>query len=418
MAHNFPDQTLPSPSAPHSAQTVEATYDHAGSAGVTAAPDIIFTFAFTSWSGAAARGFSFPEDRLASALPGHPRVGRVLVCDPFRGAPRKLAHAALGHRDTPFPASEVAFHHAPVRMRRDDPVDLRSLERTYAAYERGIHRAAVRHGLTRPAVVTANPLLAGFGDFGWAGPVTYYAWDDWAAAEPWRRWWPMYAEAFARLREKRRRVVAVSAGIVSRLAPTGAHAVVPNGIEESEWQRLPPPPDWFAALPAPRLLYVGSLQSRIDVQQLRGLAAAFPGGSITLVGPLLDPAHFAPLRDIPNIRIHPGVPRSEIRGLIGHADVGLIPHIRSPLTEAMSPLKLYEYLAGGLPVAAVDLPAITGVSERVALVPPGADMAPAVRSALALGRGAESERLAFVAQNSWERRFNGLLDVALAGLLF
>ena len=30
--------------------------------------------------------------------------------------------------------------------------------------------------------------------------------------------------------------------------------------------------------------------------------------------------------------------------------MGLIPHVRTPLTEAMSPLKLYEYLAAGRPI--------------------------------------------------------------------
>ncbi len=387
--------------------------DRAGSVEAAPAPDVVFTFAFTSWSGAAARGFSFPEDRLASALPGHPRVGRVLVCDPFRGAPRKLARAALRRPDTPFPTSPTASHHAPLRLRRDDPVDLKAVERAYAAYERGIHREAVHRGLTRAAVVTANPLLAGFGDFRWAASVTYYAWDDWAAAEPRRRWWPAYAEAFTRLRETQRRVVAVSADIISRIAPTGAHTVVPNGIDPSEWQRLAPPPAWFALLPVPRLLYVGSLQSRIDIRQLSGLAASIPEGSITLVGPLLDPGHFAPLRELANVHIHPQVPRAEIPGLIAHADVGLIPHVRSPLTEAMSPLKLYEYLAGGRPVAAVDLPGIAGVSDRVVLVPPGGDIVSGVGRALALGREPENKRLAFVAQNSWERRFDALLDLAL-----
>jgi hypothetical protein len=41
------------------------------------------------------------------------------------------------------------------------------------------------------------------------------------------------------------------------------------------------------------------------------------------------------------------------------------------LTEAMSPLNPYEYLAGGRPVAAVDLPPIAGVDGRVALAPVG-----------------------------------------------
>jgi teichuronic acid biosynthesis glycosyltransferase TuaH len=400
------------------AQAGAPSADHINASGAvheTAQPvDVVFTFAFTSWSGAAARGFSFPEDRLAAAMSEHPRVRGVLVCDPARSAPRKLARAILRRPDTPFPESASAAHHAPVRLRRDDPVSVRPLERAYAVYERGIEQAAARHGLVRPAIITANPILAGFGHFNWAGPVTYYAWDDWTALDARRRWWPAYEEAFSRLRRTGRRVVAVTPRIVSRIAPTGPQLVVPNGIDHREWQEPPPPPEWFLRLPSPRLLYVGSLQSRIDVEQIARIAAGFPDGSISLVGPLQEPAHFEPLRGIANVHIHPPVPRREVTGLIGSADAGLIPHVSSPLTEAMSPLKLYEYLAGGLPVAAVDLPGIAGVSDRTVLVAPGQDMTGAVRQALAMGREPEPQRLAFVAENSWERRFDALLEFALA----
>lgn len=322
--------------------------------------DVIFTFAFTSWSGAAARGFCFSEDRLASALLEHPHVRRVLICDPFRSAPRKLVRALLGHRDTAFPTSDIATQHSPLRLKRDDPAGIKGIERAYAAYERGIRHAALRIGLDRPAIVTANPMLAGFGDFAWAGPVTFYAWDDLAEHAPRRRWREANLEAYRRIHAKRRRVVAVTPGIIDRIAPTGPNAVIPNAVNEEEWLRPGEPPAWFAALPSPRLLYLGSLESRIDVAQVRGLAAAFPGGSIVLVGPLLEPGHFEALRALPNVHFHPQVPRTVVPGLIGHADVGLVPHVHSELTERMSPLKLYEYLAGGLPVAAVDLPARRG----------------------------------------------------------
>jgi glycosyltransferase involved in cell wall biosynthesis len=293
-------------------------------------------------------------------------------------------------------------------------VRLDAVKRTYAAYERSIRHVVQRHNLQRPAVVTANPLFAGFADFDWAGPVTFFCRDDWSAFEPYQRWWPAYGEAVTGMRRRHRRVVAVSETILDRIAPTGRHAVVPNGIDPDEWRHLPPPPPWFATRPSPRLLYVGSLQSRIDVQQLLELATAFPGGSLTLVGPLLDAGHFAPLQDVPNITFHPPVPRAQIPGLIAHADVGLIPHVRSPLTEGMCPLKLYEYLAAGIPVVAVDLPAIAGVSNRVVLVPPSQEMVGAAHRALTLGPASDAERLAFVTESSWERRFDALLDVALA----
>jgi len=380
-------------------------------------PNILFTFAFGSWEGSAARNFSFPEDRFAQALLADPRVRRALVCDDFRSAPRKLARTLLGRNGAQFPPSEVATHHSPLRLRRQHPVDLGAVKRVYAAYERSIRRAAKRHGLERPVIVTTNPFLAGFGEFSWAGPVTFFGRDEFGCAGPpgaADAWWENTMEAYRQIRAKRRRVVAVNQQLIDRIDPAGLHAVAPNGVDATEWQRLPAPADWFAALPSPRLLYVGALESRVDVEQIRQVADEFADGSVTLVGPLAEPKHFEPLRGISNIHIHPPVPRAEVVGLIGHADVGLVPHVRNLGTEAMSPLKLYEYLAGGLPAAAVDLAGVVGISRRVVLVPPDGDMPAAVRRALALGRDREEDRLAFVARHSWERRIDVLFDVALA----
>jgi glycosyltransferase involved in cell wall biosynthesis len=107
-------------------------------------------------------------------------------------------------------------------------------------------------------------------------------------------------------------------------------------------------------------------------------------------------------------------PRQEVVNLIGAAEACLVPHVRDRLTEAMSPLKLYEYLAGGLPVVATDLPPMRGVDPRVTLVPEGGDVAAAVRAALAQGRASEDERRAFIAANTWRSRHERLIELALA----
>jgi teichuronic acid biosynthesis glycosyltransferase TuaH len=96
------------------------------------------------------------------------------------------------------------------------------------------------------------------------------------------------------------------------------------------------------------------------------------------------------------------------------ADVCLLPHRRTPLTESMSPLKLYEYLASGRPVVASDLPPARGIDSRVMLVAPGGDFPGAVREALRSGPASESERRRFVERNSWARRHERILDIALA----
>jgi teichuronic acid biosynthesis glycosyltransferase TuaH len=77
-------------------------------------------------------------------------------------------------------------------------------------------------------------------------------------------------------------------------------------------------------------------------------------------------------------------------------------------------LKLYEYLAGGLPVVATDLQPMRGVDPGVTLVQPGGDYASGVRAALSRGRTEEGLRERFIAEHSWAARQQALLDLALA----
>jgi teichuronic acid biosynthesis glycosyltransferase TuaH len=377
------------------------------------ARDAIFGFDEITWEAAQRRGMCFPTDRLALALAEDARVGRLLICDQPRSAPIKLAKDLLG-KGAAFPASDRVHQHQPLRLRRRDPVSLRGLERFYGGYGRRLHRAARRHGLERPAIVTAHPFVAAFAALGWAGPVTFFATDDWAAHPAYSRWHDAYLAAYARISQRGLRLCAVSATIVERVAPRGPAAVVPNGVDPAEWTDIAPPPEWMAALPGPRFLYVGTLDSRLDVDAVRAVAAAWPEGSIVLAGPVADPAHLQPLRELPNVVLPGPVERPQVAALAHAADACLLPHRRLPLTEAMSPLKAYEYLAGGGPVAATDLPPLRGIEGPLKLAPPGGDFVAAVRAALASGPMPEPERLQFLERNSWSRRCDEVLALSLA----
>ena len=383
-----------------------------------AGADVVFTYSYVSWQAAAERGLFMPEDQLAKALVSHERIGRLLVSDLMRSLPAMLLRdglAALKRNRAPFPSSPSRQLLRPVRMRREYPTSIAGIRRACAAYDRALERRARSMGMREPVLITANPLMAGFAEFAWAGSVTYFAHDDWLSYPLHERWWPAYEASFAQVRRRERRACAVSTAALERLAPTGPSAVVPNGLDPAEWSGpAPAAPEWVAQTRRPLLLYVGSLDSRLDIGALLALADELPGCEIALVGPLLDREHLAPLRQASNVRIHPPVAREQIRGLIRAADVGLIAHVSSPLTRAMSPLKLYEYLAGGLPVVATDLQPMHGVDASVELVAPGGDYAGAVRRALARGRADEHAREAFIVKHSWASRQETLLDLALA----
>ena len=398
--------------------------------------EVVFTFSSLSWGAAARRGWFGSEDRLALSLVEHERVSRVLVCDRARSLPLKLVRDRFARPEEAFPEGPDKRLLSPVRARRTDATSMRGVTREFRAYGRAMERGARKMGLEDPIVITTHPLVAGFADLGWARAVTYYALDDWTVHPGYSRWWAAYTEAYERIRERGHRVAAVSAALLERVGPTGQGLVVPNGLEPTEWlgpagsqapaaspepEESLKPAEWRGAeaqRPAepdkPVLVYVGTLDERLDVDWLLATARALPGARIALVGPLASEAHFEPLKGESNVAIHPPLERAGLAELIRTADVGLIPHRRTALTEAMSPLKLYEYLAGGLPVAATDLAPMRGVDARVRLVGEGGDFAGAVGQALALGRAAEREREAFVQANSWRSRHDSLLALALA----
>lgn len=372
--------------------------------------DVVFSFAYASWETAVARGMCFSEDRMVETLLAHPAVRRLLVLETPRSLPLKLARRAL-RPPPPFPADGAASLYGPTRLRRGDPSGVPAVERAFRRWDAQVRRVAARRGLERPALITTHPLVAGFAPLEWASSVTFYAYDDLAESQPLRRLWPAYREAYRRIRESGRAVAAVSPAILETIEPSGPSAVVPNGVNPEEWAAPGPAPKWFVDLPGPRLLYVGSLESRVDVGAIAAAAEAMPEASFALVGPLLDEAHFKPLRGLANVHFFPPASRAEVVALVASADACLIPHVDGPLTRAMSPLKLYEYLAGGAPVAALDLAPIRDVSPRVAI---RNDLTEAIEAALALGRASDEERHAFAQANSWRERQETIVQMAQA----
>ena len=375
--------------------------------------DVVFTFTFETWSDAVARGMARPPDRLALTLLEHPDVRSLIVADPPRNGARRLAKRLLGRAEAPFPHRAGRTHLAPVLWGPIDPVSVAGLERQGRAYDAALAAAARAEGMSDVAVITASPFAAGYSSFSWAAGATYYARDDWTQLPSRRAWWPALQESYARLRDAGRPVVAVSQTILDRIEPTGEALVVPNGVEPAEWVGpTPADPVWLADIPHPRALYVGTLDSRLDVPGLLELARRRPDVHVVLLGVVGDAEAVAPLHGVPNIHVLPPTDRAGLVAAVRNADLCLVSHARTALTEAMSPLKIYEYLAGGAPVLSIDLAPVRGIDPRVLLTDTTAQFADRLDEALALGPAAEEARLDFVAANSWRSRHDRILDVA------
>lgn len=376
--------------------------------------DVVFTFWQETWTNSRQRRYMTP-DRFVQGLLTHERVGGLLIADALRMGPTQVLRRVLGRKPAPIPRRpHPTSVLSPLRLRRKDGTGEAALRATYRDYDRRIAARSQEMGLQSPAIITTSPLYAAYGLMDWSGPVTYYAFDDWAAYDDHEKWWPDYIRAYEIIRERGHRVCAVSQHLLNRINPSGPSRVVPNGIAGSEWQPPWDAPEWAVNAPHPRIIYTGAIHRRLDVGAVRQIAERFPNGSILIVGPVHHPDVASELSAIPSVDLRPALPRDQVAGLTHSADVCIMPHHRNALTESMSPLKIYEYCAAGRPVTATDMSPVRNIHANVVLVAEGASFADGVEKALALGPLSEVDRQNFLGVNSWRGRHDALLDLALS----
>lgn len=128
-------------------------------------------------------------------------------------------------------------------------------------------------------------------------------------------------------------------------------AHLPNGVPLDHFAKPRGKPRELEQIPGPIALYVGAIDYWFDHATVHALALALPQVSFVLIGPVKG-------KEIPPLpNLHFLGPRSyaQIPQYLQCADVGLIPfdvQNYPDLIHHVNPLKLYEYMACGLPVVA------------------------------------------------------------------
>jgi glycosyltransferase involved in cell wall biosynthesis len=112
----------------------------------------------------------------------------------------------------------------------------------------------------------------------------------------------------------------------------------------------------------PLIGYHGSLYGDwFNWEGLRAVARANPTATVILIGE----ARGVP-KDVPDNVTFLGLkPQGDLPAYLSRLDVGLVPFTVTPTTHAVSPLKVFEYLACGVPVAAPPLRALEGIDGVV-----------------------------------------------------
>lgn len=194
----------------------------------------------------------------------------------------------------------------------------------------------------------------------------------------------------------------------------------PNGVDYEHFafcrSRTATPPDRLSRRDItdgkPIIGYYGAIARWFDYQLLRNVAARRRDLRFLLIGVEWDKTlSRSRLLSEPNVTYIGPVSYSELPDYLSLFHVAMIPFVLSDLTHATSPLKLFEYMAGGKPVV------VTPMRECIRY--PGVlaaataeDFSTMIDRALELS--ADRQYLAMIdrvaRQNTWEARARQILD--------
>ncbi len=183
---------------------------------------------------------------------------------------------------------------------------------------------------------------------------------------------------------------------------------LPNGVESGRFnQKYFPLPSEYKYIKKPRVVYVGTISSWFDKDLVKFCASRNPRLNFIVIG--LPNMHLLDLKLYKNIYLLGRIPYEKVPPYLINADVGIIPFKKDLLSQSINPVKLYEYLAAGLPVVSSFLEDIKEFKDVIFLARDNKEFSNFLNQAL---KEKDKEKYKRIAQeNTWEARFTKMREI-------
>ncbi|MBV8978141.1 MAG: glycosyltransferase [Alphaproteobacteria bacterium] len=229
-----------------------------------------------------------------------------------------------------------------------------------------------------------------------------------------QRQWPMRPAWRLQLEKNYRETFAATKVSFANCAPVADWLVreglepliVSNGMDvrtdADNWDM----PEALKALRRPIIGYCGSLSHRIDWDIIAAVSAARPDWSIVLIGEPAKDERYSQVVRRPNVHALGVLPYETALRHIAGFDAAMIPHLHSPLSQHMNPLKLYVYRGLGVPVVSAAIANLDDLKNDIRIANSPEEFINKLDEAIAerRARGRIYPSAALIRVNAWQSR--------------
>ncbi|NQZ96068.1 MAG: glycosyltransferase [Myxococcales bacterium] len=234
-------------------------------------------------------------------------------------------------------------------------------------------------------------------------PLVYDCMDEWAG-------FPHIGEA--QIRAERELVaqadlVTVSAGRLEEKWREAAAAcvLVRNGVDAEFFADSCRPNDVLKLSQRPIVGFYGALAEWIDLDLIAFLARSRPNWSFVLLGDIFVD-DLRGLDAIDNVHLLGRKPFEDMPRYLYHFDVCMIPFVLDDVTQAVDPVKFYEFISVGKPVVATALSELEIYSEHLYLARTREEFLDQLdRASAERDPARRRNRVALAKRNSWKLRY-------------
>jgi glycosyltransferase involved in cell wall biosynthesis len=168
-------------------------------------------------------------------------------------------------------------------------------------------------------------------------------------------------------------------------------------------------------IPTPRIGFIGAISGyKVDFALIDYLARSNPSYSFVLIGKVGegDPwSDISKLKQNGNIYFLGAKKYDELPGYLKAMDVAILPNMINEYTDAMFPMKFFEYLAASKPVVSVNLKSLSDFKDIAYISSDYTDFSNNLKSALNDPDYNLNERLSVASQFTYDSRMIKMMNI-------